>query len=250
MDSYIICATPRTGSTLLCDLLASTGVAGDPDSYFMTDLDPAWAARWGLPARTGQSEAVYAAARLRAAIEAGRGPTPIFGLRLMNRHLGDLLALIGAVHPGVQSDRARLEAAFGRVLYIHLARADKLAQAVSLVKAQQTGLWHIAPDGSEVERLSPPRPPDYDFRTIAETLAAMEHEDRGWQDWFKAEGIAPLQIGYEELAADAGAVMRRICARLSVRAPAAARLRPGVARLADRVSRDWMRRFRRDADTS
>ena len=31
-DSYMICSTPRTGSTLLCELLESTGVAGRPES--------------------------------------------------------------------------------------------------------------------------------------------------------------------------------------------------------------------------
>ncbi len=45
-DSYIICATPRTGSTFLCDLLAATGVAGAPDSFFMRDVDPVWAEDW------------------------------------------------------------------------------------------------------------------------------------------------------------------------------------------------------------
>lgn len=33
-DTYVICATPRTGSTLLCGLLESSGVAGHPASYF------------------------------------------------------------------------------------------------------------------------------------------------------------------------------------------------------------------------
>src|SRR3954451_23820784 len=34
MLSYLVCATPRSGSTLLCHLLDSTGVAGHPDEYF------------------------------------------------------------------------------------------------------------------------------------------------------------------------------------------------------------------------
>ncbi len=36
-DSYLICATPRSGSTLLCGLLESSGVAGHPASYFNRD---------------------------------------------------------------------------------------------------------------------------------------------------------------------------------------------------------------------
>src|SRR4051795_11891381 len=31
---YLVCATPRSGSTLLCESLAATGVAGHPDEFF------------------------------------------------------------------------------------------------------------------------------------------------------------------------------------------------------------------------
>ena len=251
MDGYIICATPRTGSTLLCDLLTATGAAGAPDSYFMDNPDPAWTREWGLPDREGLSDRDHAAAHLRAAVAAGRGAgsgaSAIFGLRLMRRNLGDLMALIDAVHPGLPSDRARLQAAFGRMLCIHLSRGDKLAQAVSLVRAEQTGLWHVAPDGSEVERLAPPQPPVYDFDRIATHLARLQAEDAAWRGWFAAEGIAPLRIDYEALAADPAAVVGRILAALAL--PAAARPTAGVARMADALSADWMRRFRADSAT-
>ena len=32
--SYLVCATERSGSTLLCELLAGTGVAGRPEEFF------------------------------------------------------------------------------------------------------------------------------------------------------------------------------------------------------------------------
>src|SRR3954453_1951322 len=32
--SYLVCATPRSGSTLLCHLLDQTGMAGHPEEYF------------------------------------------------------------------------------------------------------------------------------------------------------------------------------------------------------------------------
>src|SRR6187399_2354626 len=32
--SYVVCATPRSGSTLVCHALADTGVAGRPEEYF------------------------------------------------------------------------------------------------------------------------------------------------------------------------------------------------------------------------
>src|SRR2546423_4369603 len=32
--SYLICATPRSGSTLLCEALTNTGIAGRPEEFF------------------------------------------------------------------------------------------------------------------------------------------------------------------------------------------------------------------------
>ena len=243
MDSYIICSTPRTGSTLLCDLLASTKVAGNPDSFFMDDVDPVWAERWGLPNRANRSDADDCAAYLRAAIKAGKGQTDIFGLRLMKRDLGDLLAMIDKVFPGLPSDRDRLQAAFGKVLYIHLAREDKLAQAISMVKAEQTGLWHIAPDGSEVERLSPPKDPEYDFDRIERKLAELEQYDAAWLAWFDAQGIEPLRIGYESLSANPVAAVARVCRALGVAEPTPDSVKAGVAKLADAVTLEWKRRY-------
>jgi LPS sulfotransferase NodH len=246
MDSYIICATPRTGSTLLCDLLASTKVAGKPDSYFMSDMDPVWAKQLGLPVRDALSDADYGAAYLKAAMTAGTGQTGIFGFRLMRRDLGDLSALVDAVFPGLPSDKDRLQAAFGEILYIHLARDDKLAQAVSMIKAEQTGLWHVAPDGSELERLAPSKAPQYDFDRIASKLAQLEQYDAAWRSWFDAQGIEPLRVGYESLSANPAGAVARICKTLGVPEPAPDSLKPGVAKLADAISLEWMRNFRRD----
>src|SRR5205814_9813031 len=46
IDAYLLCGTPRTGSTLLCGLLRSTDVAGRPESYFRLPDEQAWADRW------------------------------------------------------------------------------------------------------------------------------------------------------------------------------------------------------------
>jgi len=43
-------------------LLASTGVAGDPESYFRQQDEPSWAARWGISDSDGTFEDVVAQA--------------------------------------------------------------------------------------------------------------------------------------------------------------------------------------------
>ena len=47
-SSYLLCATPRTGSSLLCGLLDSTGVAGHPESWFRWQDERELAVRWGI----------------------------------------------------------------------------------------------------------------------------------------------------------------------------------------------------------
>ena len=37
--SYLICATPRSGSTLLCAALDDTGIAGHPEEHFEVLLE-------------------------------------------------------------------------------------------------------------------------------------------------------------------------------------------------------------------
>lgn len=249
-DAYILCGTPRTGSTLLCDLLASTKAAGAPDSFYSRKFMPMWAEEWGLPGPDSMSRRDYDFAYLEAANRVGKGGTRIFGLRLMRENLRDLSAILDRIHPGLPSDTARFEKAFGRTLFIHLSREDKLAQAVSLVKAEQTGLWHIAPDGSELERLAPPRDPEYDFERIGRQLAELESYDTAWNSWFSAQGIVPLRVGYETLSADPAATLVRICKTLGIEPPDVGTVKPGVAKLADETSREWMRRYRADLDAA
>ncbi len=245
-DGYIICGTPRTGSTLLCGLLASTKRAGDPNSFFRRQSISEWSEEWGLPPRDSLTEGDFCAAYLAAAIKAGKGGTGIFGLRLMRENLEELDALLDRVYPGLAGSRARFEKAFGHILYIHLAREDRVAQAVSLVRAQQTGLWHVAPDGTEIERIGTFQEPRYDFEAIHREVTALENYEAAWLTWFGAQGIEPLRVGYEKLSASPAETLIQICEVLGVDAPDAADIKPGVAKLADETSTDWMRRYRID----
>ena len=246
-DGYIICGTPRTGSTLLCNLLTSTKTAGNPDSFFGRKSMSDWAAEWRLPARDLMSEKDFNIAYLHAAIAAGKGGTGIFGLRLMRENLDELSEIIDQIFTDLPSDRARLEKAFGRMLYIHLSREDKLAQAISLVKAEQTGLWHVAPDGTEIERLAPPQEPHYDFARIHRQVLELEGYDTAWNSWFEAQGIEPLRIGYESLSANPAAALNGICEVLGVQPPSVS---PGVAKLADETNLEWARRYRLDVEAA
>ncbi len=150
-DSYLICATPRSGSTLLCGLLESSGVAGHPASYFnragLVDYADDW--RIARP-RDGRIDDAY----VRAALAAGKTSNGVFGGRIMAATLPELIGDLAAADPGpAVTDVELLSAQLGRLRFVHLRRRDVVAQAVSWAKALQTHFWHpgeaVGPGGQD-----------------------------------------------------------------------------------------------------
>ena len=186
----------------------------------------------------------------RATIREGSFEMGIFGLRLQ-RHSFDFFAQkLAVLHPGFLNDAQRFRAAFGRTLFIHLTRQDKIEQAISYMKAEQTGLWHMAPDGTELERLAPPRHPAYNADQIQKYYDQFTTYDRDWQSWFDAEDIEPVRISYETLSADPLDTLRKVLDHLGLDRGAAHGVKPEVAKLADSTSLDWAARFRLEQDVS
>jgi len=241
--SYIICTSPRSGSTLLCKLLAATHISGDPASYFHNPSIVDWQNEHDLSPRKGAAERDVLNAIFDAVRKRGAGGTGMFGLRLQRGSFDFLMQKIGELHPRLSNDVERLEAAFGNILFVHLTRGDKLEQAISLVKAMQTGLWHKAPDGTELERLSAPNDAVYNLDEISRHVTELTALDQDWRDWFAQEKINPLQITYNELSADPREVLARILGQLGLDREAANGACPAVAKLADATSRDWKIRF-------
>ena len=127
---------------------------------------------------------------------------------------------------------------------MHLTRQNKLDQAISRLVAEQTGLWHLAADGTELERQTPPEPPVYDGPAIARHLSDLTKLDQDWQDWFQAQGITPLQIMYEDLARDPRAALNAVLDHLGVDASQTPKIEIPTARLSNRINQDWATRFR------
>ncbi len=245
--SYLICTAPRSGSTLLCRLLAETGVAGRPASHFHEPSLAEWTRRLGVDPAADASEGEVVEACIQAALARGRSENGVFGLRLQRPSFAFFFSNLALVHADGGSERARFEGVFGRTLFIHLSRADKVEQAVSCLKAEQTGLWHVAADGSDLERVGPPCAPEYDRQKLQAWVDAMVGYDRDWNAWFAAEAITPVRIAYDDLSADPKGTVRRVLGALGLDPAAADRVSPSVRKMADETNRDWAARFRAEA---
>ncbi len=158
--------------------------------------------------------------------------------------VAELSVRLRAIQPDSLDDAARFELAFGKPLYIHLSRQDKVAQAVSLLKAEQSGLWHRAADGTERERSARPAPLDYDEGRIADLVKELQTDDAAWNGWFARYAIAPLRLTYEELAAAPCKVLTQVLSALALDPRIAASVDVRTAKLADETSLEWTHRFR------
>ncbi len=263
MLSYLVCATPRSGSTLLCHALDQTGVAGHPQEYFEA------LRRSGLPRRPHEyfdpdrhaniverlafREMPDGAAEpnplwhpdtydqyLAWALEAGTTGNGVFGAKLMWGYLGDFADLLR----GIEGMDGRplpelLARAFPGLRYVQITRQNKIRQAVSLWKAVQTQSWK-----REAERsVGQPQELVFSFRAINYLVRLLTAHDASWDAYFLGLGAEPLKITYEELAESTDAVIRRVLAYLGVPVPASMVMQaPRLSVQADEVTEDWVRR--------
>ena len=136
--NYFVCATPRTGSSLLLGLLASTGLAGRPEAYFRDPDEGDRARRWGI---AGPDDSAFDYRQfVGAAREAGTTPNGVFGAKLMWGTLDEVVAKLAPDTTG--ADRAVLTGVFGPLSFVYLRREDEVAQAVSWLRAEQTQITY------------------------------------------------------------------------------------------------------------
>ena len=163
--SYLVCATPRSGSTLVCHALEETSVAGRPEEYFEALRHS------GRPRRPEEyflgvedqsirdhlgersvgsdpqprsplwSRAAYDR-YLEWAFETGTTENGVFGAKLMWGYFGEFVSLLRNVPPYRDVPLAELlPTVFPDLTFVRVVRANKVRQAVSLWKAVQTATW-------------------------------------------------------------------------------------------------------------
>ena len=163
-------------------------------------------------------------------------------MRIMWSDMQGFLERLTELRPGLQNDSSLLAEVLGVGRYIHLYREDRIAQAVSLVLAKQTGLWHKNADGTIREQTGEPEQAVYSHDQIAAELAMLEQEAKGWGSWFADNQISPLQLSYESLVAEPSTSLHTILDHLDL--PSTTNATVSMQKLAGELNQEWARRFR------
>ena len=239
--AFFVCTTHRSGSTFFCEGLSDAGCSW-PNEYFEMTLAPIWREKWQLPPEA--DTVTY----LREMIRGHTMANGILGVKLMwhqTKHLKAMLQpLVAPELPKIPLAEL-LARAFGDVRYFWLRREDKVAQAISLARARQTGRWHSIDMTGWVGVAPTDRAESFDFAQIQSIVQSLTEWDVKWKRFFAQSGVQPMTLVYEEFSGRFLETMRDALAFLGAPSEAIESVRPPRYRkLADNTSDEWAQRYR------
>jgi trehalose 2-sulfotransferase len=264
--SYIVCSTQRNGSTYLCRLLASTGVAGNPQEYFEARADTGMPPHpgyflAGLP-RTGTGirddprpaegpdysdlRAVDSwESHLERTFRSGTTDNGVFAAKLMWSQLPDLEQHAVSVPELAGATGAELLGRlFGNPSYVWMRRRDKVRQAISLWRALQTRTWRIESPAADLDE----RTLYYNFEGIEHLRRRLIADDESWGRFFLHSLIEPLELFYEtDLETNPAGAVARVLAHIGVDEPPGWRPAARMVRQSDGLNEAWHDAYHRDA---
>lgn len=170
MKGYAICTEPRSGSTFLCQLLASTGVLGRPLEYFNAEAARSLLRMPDYP--SGAEEQIALIPKLSAT------PNGVYALKLFSNHFDF-------------AKPARWAERMPELRFVHLVRLDVLGQAISHMRAAQTSQW--------ASRLQEIRAPIYNFDVINKEVVRILNAQNRWRYYFARNGVPVLHLVYEHI---------------------------------------------------
>lgn len=230
--SYFICFTVRSGSSLLSQLLADTGLAGHPKEHFYHNISPNCPGGDVIPDYRAYLERV---------LDADTSANGVFGSKVGGGFWMDFARRLRSIEGyGSLPLKAALDRVFPDLRYLHLTRRNKVRQAISHWMAIQTGRW------SSLDAVQNPAP-RYDFAAIDHLLQEIIMREAVWAEHFSENGIHPYVIIYEDFVEHPAATVRAILDHLDIERPAGFKLpAPKYQRISNALSEEWLQRFRRE----
>jgi trehalose 2-sulfotransferase len=217
---YLIASLPRSGSHYLGHLLMETGMFGSPLEYLHPGHLRTWKAKFG-------AESTHAL--LLNLFRCRTSPSGLFGIKAHWPQFDAMLREAGC------SELLTFEK------YIYITRADVVAQAISLVKARQTGAWISFHDARGEPR--------YDFEAIIAAKREIEEQSARWEAFFAEKRASPIRVTYEELIVGPDDVRAAICQAFDIRTSSQREIDRPTRQSTD-VNRAWRARFVADLASS
>jgi len=213
--SYLILATPRSGSYLCCESLINTGLAGYPTEYF----GPLQIKSILKLLQTSDSSEWIA-----WILRQGTTPNGVFGGKLIWQFHEDLIDRLRTIEGYEKLSTSEvLSNAFPNLRYLWTTRRDKVRQAISYWKALQTNAWFVYNDSANLPkadneeqtmsnlRMSWRNPasdpifnrkatdnPVFNYKAIERLCIGIEQDEVEIEQYCARLGIQPFKVVYED----------------------------------------------------
>jgi LPS sulfotransferase NodH len=233
--TYIISATPRSGSSLLGEGLRNTFLAGRPEEYFNKKSEQIWRMKWGIT-----SSANY----FRWLTDHGTSPNGVFGMKIMWEQMEYCVHFLRQLRQYQNSEMSPpdlISCVFRNLFYIWMTRRDKIRQAVSDDIAIQTGNYAW----TGVHKPSGQSKPTFNYNRIDFLYHRILVAEDAWQRYFNDAGVTPFKVVYEEFIATYDETVGAILDYLRIPVPANHIVAPRkLKKMADATNEEWVQRYK------
>lgn len=190
---YFIAITPRSGSSWLTELLASTHIAGNPEEWFNPN-------------------------HLSGILENYKCDNVFDYMKSIKARQCTANSVFGIEASFYQLKLVLEENSFNSILkdpkVIAWTRKDFVAQGISLFKAVETGYFHSLQGNKMAIKEA-----EYNATKIKEWILHILYQEAHWETFFKTQGITPLRLTYEDLVSDTLGILKKILAYIDVLKP-------------------------------
>lgn len=210
-----ILSTPRSGSTLLSDLIYQNGICLAHEYFQPFQYLPILANRWGCLNGSVLDKEAYIQNLLRYRTST----TGWLGINLHGEHLSVFRDFENLL-PDVQRH------------YIYLVRRDIIAQSVSFEIAMQTAKWSSHFAGLEK--------PAYSFHGIKKRLDSINAQNALVSAYLKSRNITARAVYYEDLIENANETLSGLIPGTILKME---KLTSNLERQSSNINEDWIDRF-------
>jgi LPS sulfotransferase NodH/SAM-dependent methyltransferase len=194
----VLCATPRSGSTLVCEDLRNNNL-GRPEEHFLPFIN--------------QSRDTKVDEMLVALAEGSRDGSGTAAVKVMASYAGLIEGRLRGLTPAVAGEPLfrRLAGLFSNASWVYVSRRSKIRQAISHLLAATRGFNHWVgregagwQPGNSVGPLFNMDHPSASVTVeeVAIRCAEILREEEIWEQFFADNSIRPIRIVYEEFVAD------------------------------------------------
>jgi LPS sulfotransferase NodH len=176
--NYAICMTPRSGSTLLTNMLRSTNLLGNPEEWFNADAIGPWVDKYKYKVKS-LVEYIDCLRRHQ------KTPNGIFGCELPYYQMIMLLELVTIQQ--VFDDEP---------IWFYLRRKNLILQGISLFRSAKSGYFHSYMNNDKL--IEQYMAVEYSSEEIQYWIQHILEQEIGFEEVFENYKFEPIRIFYEE----------------------------------------------------